>query len=84
MLQTRIDHFHLDGLGVGRLQISLIWGNIKAPVQQFISDLTVAIDRPHWLKQVIHSYTPMHLFIDITGTQRQLFCCLLPLTQVET
>ncbi|XP_049448355.1 uncharacterized protein LOC125898563 [Epinephelus fuscoguttatus] len=46
-IQTRIDHFHLDALGVGRLQISLIWGNVKTQVQQFLSDLIVAIDRPH-------------------------------------
>ncbi|KAL0984634.1 hypothetical protein UPYG_G00144480 [Umbra pygmaea] len=51
-IQTRIDHFHLDALGVGRLQISLLWGNLKTQVQQYLSNLIVAFDKPHWVKQL--------------------------------
>ncbi|KAJ8381331.1 hypothetical protein SKAU_G00021090 [Synaphobranchus kaupii] len=82
-IQTRIDHFHQDALGVGRLQISLIWGNIKTQLQQFLSDLIVAIDRPHWLKQLPDVYhlacatgcEVLHLIQMWPIIARDVMCC---------
>ncbi|CAC5401075.1 unnamed protein product [Mytilus coruscus] len=47
-IQVRIDHFHLDLLGVSRLQIGLILENVRASTKDYLQAYTSVIDLPSW------------------------------------